>query len=70
VVAVVIVLLDVLEIDRLLHAGQLKEVAEIAGKVRVIHDAPAVALEVAIIDDIETDQGREEPPVGFGQAVA
>src|SRR5688500_4408435 len=43
--AVIIVLLDVLEIDGVLDPGNLEKVAKIAGQVRVFGDPPTVAFE-------------------------
>ncbi len=68
--AVIIVLLGVLQVDRVLHARHLEEVAHIGPEIGVVGDPPTVALEVADIDGVEADERGEEPPVGLRQAVA
>src|SRR3712207_7649791 len=42
--------LYVLHVHRLPHAGVLVEVLQVTPQVRVVHDAPEVALEVAHVD--------------------
>ena len=69
-VAGVIVVLDVEEVDGLGHARPVIEFAQIALQGGIVADLPQVALEVAEIDGVETDQGGEEPPIGLGQSCA
>ena len=59
----VVVTLDLIEVDGLADAGVLVELAQVAGQVFVVGDSPLVALEVADIDGIKTDQSDEKPPV-------
>lgn len=61
----VVVRLDVGEVYGRGDAGVLVEVAQVAAEVRVIDDAAEVALEVAVINGVETDEGAEEAPVGL-----
>ena len=68
-VAAVIVRLDVVQVDRLGHARHLVEVAQVVRQVRIVGDPPQIALEMPDIDRIETDERREQPPVGLGDAV-
>ena len=68
--AAVIVPLDVIDVHGLGDARHLIEIAQIVRQVRIVDDAPQVALEVAVIDRVEADQRREQPPVGLGQARA
>src|SRR5690606_5065135 len=51
-------------------AGPLVQLAQVAGQVRVVGDAPQVALEVAVVDRVEAHQGGEQPPVRLGEAFA
>jgi hypothetical protein len=69
-VAAVVVLLDVLHIDCLRDAWSLVEVLQIAPQVRVVHDAPQVALEVAVVDGVEANERWKEAPVGLRYALA
>src|SRR5690606_3342473 len=69
-VALVVVALDVLEVDGVGDAGNLVELAQVARQVREVGDAPAIALEVAVVDRIEAHQRREQAPVRLGDAIA
>ena len=69
-VAAVVVVFDVIHVDGLGHPRDLVEVSGVAPEVGIVDDSPEVAFEVTDIDRVETDQGREEPPIGFGQGVA
>ena len=59
--------LDVIEIHRLGDAGQLEDVANIPGNIRVILEPLPVTLEVAVVDGIETYQCGEQANVRLGQ---
>lgn len=61
---------DMVEVHRPGDAGPLVQLARIGPEIGVIDDAAAVALEVQVTDRIEADQGREQPPVGLGDARA
>src|SRR5690606_10572530 len=69
-VAGIVVRLDVLEIDRLGHSGNLVEVADIVRKARIVRNPAQIAFEMADIDRVKAHQCREQPPVCFGYAVA
>src|SRR5262249_30316847 len=62
----IVVALDMGEIHRSQHAGPLLEVAGVGAQRRVVDDPPDVALEVANVDRVETNQRGEEAPVGLG----
>ncbi|MNP45893.1 hypothetical protein D3C76_1398540 [compost metagenome] len=63
----VIVLLDVLHIHRLRHPRPLVQLTQPVGQVRVVAQAAQVALEVPVVNRIETHQRGEQPHVGLGQ---
>src|SRR5690606_2053220 len=65
----VVVPLDMLQVDRIRNARHLVELAGVGPEVGEVHQALEVALEVADVDGVETHQGGEQPPVGFGNAV-
>ncbi len=62
----VVVRLDLVEVDRLPEARRLEQVARVAPQGGQLAQLLAVALEVAVVDRVEPDQGREEPHVGLG----
>ena len=62
--------LDMVEMYRLGHARDLIERARVVPQFGEIHQAVAIAFEVAVVDRIETQQRREEPPVCFGDLLA
>ena len=64
-VAAVIVTLDMVEVHRLGDARHLIEIAQVIPEIGIVDDAPHVALEVAVVDRVETHQRGEQPPVGF-----
>ena len=66
----VIVSFDVIEIHGLRDAGKLIEVPEVTLQIRVIDDPAEVALEVAVINDVETHERAEEAPIGFDKLLA
>src|SRR3984957_20158094 len=68
--ALVIMVLDMLEVDGLGYARLGVEFAQIARQIPVIGDAADVAFEMADKDRIETDQRGDQPPVGLGDALA
>ena len=70
IVAPVVVLFYVVHVDGLRDAWLLIEVLQVTPQVRVVHDAPQVALEVAVVDGVEAHERREETPVGLRDAVA
>ena len=55
---------------RLGHARPRAELARAAPEVRMIDEAPQIAREMAEIDRIEAQEGRERAPVGLGEARA
>src|SRR4030095_16349078 len=64
----VVVALDVIEIHCLRDAGLLIQIEQVSVKVFVIDDTTDVALEVPVIDGIETHQRAEESPVGLDES--
>src|SRR5271166_5470724 len=69
-VAGIIMPLDVGHVHGLGDAGHLIELAQVVRQIWIVDDPPQVALEVADIDGIETDQRGEQAPVPLGQAIA
>ena len=61
----VIVLFDMLHIDRLSHARPLVQLAHITGHMRIIFNLLEIALKVAVIDRVETNLGGLQTPVCF-----
>ena len=68
VVGHIVVTLDVVEVDRLGDAGLLVEIGQVTLEVRVVEDTAEAAFEMDVVDDVETDEGAEEPPVGLHDA--
>src|SRR5262249_58280107 len=60
---------DVLDIRGLGHARHLIEIADVVRQIWELGDSPPVALEVRVIDSIETYQSAEQPPVGLRDRV-
>ncbi|CAM5550473.1 hypothetical protein SVIOM342S_06727 [Streptomyces violaceorubidus] len=60
-VHLVVVALDVVEVDGVPEPGRLEEITDVGPQHRVLRQLPAVALEVAVVDGVEADQGREQP---------
>src|SRR5690606_41847486 len=67
--AVVVMLLDMLEADRLGNARPLIEFAQITGQVGIILDTPDIALEVTVVDRIKPHQRGEQSPIRLGNAL-
>ncbi len=65
----VVMALDVIEIDRLGDAGLLIQIHQITLQIWVIDDAPQIALEMPVINDVEPDERAEKSPIGFDDAV-
>src|SRR5438105_7777995 len=66
----IIMALDVIEVHRFGNAIVLVKIAQIRPEMFVIDDAAHVALEMAVINGIEADEGGKETPIGFRHAVA
>jgi hypothetical protein len=66
----VVVALDVIEVYGLGNGRLLIEIHQVTLQIGVIDDAPDVALEVAVIHDVEAHKGAEKAPVGFDDATA
>lgn len=64
-----IVLLDVVESNRLRYSRCLVQVTKIIRQIGIVLDAPQVALEVCDIHGIEADECREQAPFDFGWRV-
>ena len=67
VVGDVVVPLDVAEVHGVGDAFGLIEVFQLVKEVRVVDDPPEVALEMAVVDDVEAYEGDEQTPVGFDE---
>ena len=67
-----VMLLDVLEVGRVLERGHIPVHRPQPAVERGIAgpDVSDVALEVLDVDDVEADQGHEEADVGFGHVRA
>src|ERR1700730_15665995 len=61
----VIVGFEVVEVDGVRDARNLVKVLEVPVEIGVIDDAAQVAFEMAVIHGVKTDDGDEEPPIGF-----
>ena len=62
----VIVPLDVIHVHGLGDAGTDRGRAD-SWTVRIIDDAAQIAFEVAVVDRVEANERREQPPIRFGQ---
>src|SRR5215204_3239375 len=69
-VAPIVMLLYVVHVHRLRHTRLLIEISQISPQVRIVHDAPQVALEVSMVNGVEAHQGGKQAPVGLRHAVA
>ena len=67
--ALIIVALGMHRVHRLGNARPLIEVARIGPEIGIIDNASDIALEVAVIDQIEAIERRPEPPVRLGGCV-
>jgi hypothetical protein len=63
--ALIVVALDMAEIHGRGDALDLEQGTHIVRKARIVGNPPDVAFEMADVDGIESDQRREQPPVGF-----
>ena len=66
----VVVTLDVIEVDGSGDPRLLIYINQLNLHIRIIDDAPNVAFEVAVIDDIEPNECAKETPVRFNNALA
>ena len=67
VVGDVVVALDVVEVDGAGDAVGLIEVFEVIEEVGVVDDSPEVALEMTVVDGVESHERDEQAPVGFDE---
>ncbi len=58
------------EVHCLADARALVQLAQPAGEIRIVFDAPQVALEVSVVHRIEAHQGGEQADIGLGQVFA
>ena len=65
----IVMALDVVEIDRLSDARLLIKIHQITLQVRIIDDAPEIAFEMPVVDDVEADERAKHSPIGFDDAV-
>lgn len=66
----VIASLDVIDTDCRSDAWDIQHAIEISGEVRIIRDAPQIALEQPMISRVEADEGDEESDICFRQTAA
>ena len=66
----VVVLLGLLEVDRVAEPRRLEQVPGVAPQHRHLGQLVPVALEVAVVDRVEPDQRGPQPDVGLGDRVA
>ena len=64
----IVMALDVVEIDRLGDTRLLIEVHQITPQVRIVDDAPEIAFEMPVVDDVEADERAKHSPIGFNDA--
>ena len=62
--------LDVVGAHRLGDSRLLIKIEHVTVEVWIVDDAAKVALEMAVIDDVEPDKRAEKTPVGFDDSVA
>jgi len=62
--------LDVIDIHRLIDSRLLIKIQHVALKVRVIDDAPQIAFEMAVINDVETNERAKQSPIRFDDSLA
>src|SRR5690606_23554782 len=65
----VVVLLDLLEVDRVAEAGGLEQVARVGPQHRHLGELLPVALEVTVVDGVEPHERDPQPDVGLGDGV-
>jgi hypothetical protein len=70
VVRDVVVPLDVIKVYCLGDPGLLVKISHISVEIGIVNDTADVALEVAVIDRVEANEGAEEPPICFYDAIA
>ena len=66
----VVVPFDVVEIDSLSNVIVLVQIGQISLQIRIIENAPQAALEVNIVNDIETNKRAKESPIGLNNTAA
>ena len=69
-VAAIVVLLDVEEVDGLRHARVLVQLARVRPQVRVVDETLEVALEMADVDRIEARERGEQAEIRLGDPLA
>ena len=62
--------LDLFQIQRVFDARPLIKFAQVIHQIGIILHTPQVALEVAVINQVEAQQRRESAPIGFCDAVS
>ena len=66
----VISCLHLLEVAGLFDTWPLIKLPQIIDQIGITLDPLKVAFEMAVVNEIETEQGWERPPVGFGDSRA
>jgi hypothetical protein len=62
--------LDVIEVYKPSNARLLIQVPQISVQLFVIYDSPHVALEMSMVNGIESNQGVEQTPLRFHDAIS
>ena len=65
----IIMTLDVIDADGLGDSRLLIEIEQVALQTRVIDDPAKIAFEMAVIHDIEPDQGAKQSPIGLDDSL-
>ena len=69
VVAGIIMPLGVVEIAGVGNPRPLVKITHVSRQVGVVGDAPDIALEMTMIDEVEAQQGGQQAPVRLGRRV-
>lgn len=68
--AVVVVLLYVLKVHRIGNPRPLVQLAQVTKQARIVFQAFKIALEMAVINRVEANQGGKQAPIGQGHLLA
>src|SRR4029077_5925890 len=65
----VIMALDVIEINGVGDARLLIQIHQVALQIWIVDDTPQIALEMAVIDDVEANKGAKKSPVRLDDSI-
>src|SRR5665213_1458501 len=68
--AAVIVSFDLIDAHRAGNSRHLIKLAKITPHIGIVGDAAQVAFEMAVVDRVEANERREQPPIRLGDLVA